>query len=156
MVLNADCWSRCQVCWRDSSAWGQSKTKTAVGANTAVGVDFAEGSTETSDVFKKFSDIFSEISHVFGKISDVFWKNSNVFSGCSNRWSGCSDIITEGYVKLAEPSVIVAACSVVIVHKWERTCCEGLSAAIHNTKSKGLSIACSEESAFSTEEASGR
>ena len=58
---------------------GDRANKTAVGANTAVGVDFAEGSTETSDVFKKFSDIFSEISHVFGKISDVFWKNSNVF-----------------------------------------------------------------------------
>ena len=43
-----------------------------------------------------------------------------------------------------------------LFHKWERTGNEGLSAAIHNTKSKGCSGEVSEESAFSTEEASGR
>ena len=127
-MLNGDCWSRCQACLRDSSSWGQSKTKTAVGANTAAGGDFSVASTETSDVFKKISDVFGKISNVFGKISDVFWKNSNVFSGCS----------------------------VILVHKWERTGNEGLSAAIHNTKSKGCSSEVLEESAFSTEEASGR
>ena len=110
----------------------------------------------TGEFSKKSKTNTEKTYEKYGKISYVFWKNSNVFSECSNRWSGCADIITEGCVKLAEPSVIFAACSVVIVHKWERTCCEGLSAAIHNTKSKGLSIACSEERAFSTEEASGR
>ena len=82
----------------------------------------------TGEFSKKSKTNTEKTYEKYGKISYVFWKNSNVFSECS----------------------------VILVHKWERTGNEGLSAAIHNTKSKGCSGEVSEESAFSTEEASGR